>query len=53
LSQPSHDETADKRVAGETVKLNNDCNEGYSLLTAGNILRQSPHYDYTCVPAWH
>jgi len=35
-----------------TVKHDNACNEGYSILTSANIVRQPPHYNYTCVPAW-
>jgi hypothetical protein len=34
------------------VKLNNACDEGYSILTSANIVRHPPHPSYTCVPAW-
>jgi hypothetical protein len=34
------------------VKRNNACNEGYSILTSQNVIRQPPHHSYTCVPAW-
>jgi hypothetical protein len=34
------------------VKHDNGCDEGYSILTSGNIVRNPPHYQGTCVPAW-
>ena len=35
-----------------TVKKNNDCAEGYSVLTSASIVRSPAHYNYGAVPAW-
>jgi hypothetical protein len=43
---PNH---AERELA---VKLNNDCNEGYLILTSNWVVRSPAHHSYTCVPAW-